>query len=88
MINSNRHQKDIGTTTSRQLKSAQKKKYTNRPKSKVKFTDDLILSDSIKYNDVAEVRSLLKKSSQNINLNKKNPSGIQNFILSEFECCK
>ena len=61
--------------TSQRFTTAKKPK-TNRPKSKVKFTDDLILSDSIKYNDVDEVRLMLRRASLNLNLNKINDSGL------------
>ena len=47
----------------------------NRPKSRVTFTDELILVDSIKYNDLDEVRATLKRSGRDINLDKKNNSG-------------
>ena len=47
----------------------------NRPKSRVTFTDELILVDSIKYNDLGEVRATLRRSGQDINLDKKNNSG-------------
>jgi hypothetical protein len=47
----------------------------NRPKSRVTFTDELILVDSIKYNDLDEVRATLKRSGHDINLDKKNNSG-------------
>ena len=47
-----------------------------RPKSKVTFTDELILEDSIKYKDLDEVRGTLKRAGDDTYLlNKKNSLG-------------
>lgn len=55
-----------------QYKSQQKDKKT---KPKVTFPDELIFLDSVKDNDVDEVRMLLRRASANIDINKMNNSG-------------
>lgn len=55
-----------------QYKSQQKDK---KAKPKVTFPDELIFLDSVKDNDVDEVRMLLRRASANIDINKMNNSG-------------
>lgn len=61
-------------------------KRPNRPKSRVTFTDELILADSIKYNDLDEVRATLKRSGQDINLDKKNNLGKRSTTFPNLVC--
>lgn len=46
-----------------------------KSKPKVKFTDELVFLDSIKDNDVASVRNMLRRASANIDINKINECG-------------
>ena len=45
------------------------------PKPKVKFPDELVFLDSVKENDVENVKSMLRRASANIDINKMNESG-------------
>jgi ankyrin repeat protein len=49
-------------------------------KPKVKFPDELVFLDSIKDNDVENVKQMLRRASLNVDLNKINDSGKTNFI--------
>jgi hypothetical protein len=66
--------------------SSMKSGKRNRPKSRVTFTDELILADSIKYNDLDEVRATLKRSGQDINLDKKNDLGKSSVTFQNLIC--
>ncbi len=56
-----------------QYKNQQKEQKQSKPK--VKFPDELVFLDSVKDNDVEEVRMLLRRASANIDVNKMNNSG-------------
>jgi len=47
-------------------------------KPKVKFPDELVFLDSIKGNDVENVKQMLRRASLNVDLNKINDSGNHN----------
>jgi len=47
-------------------------------KPKVKFPDELVFLDSIKDNDVENVKQMLRRASLNVDLNKINDSGKHN----------
>lgn len=59
------------------LNRQSKKKLNNNSSSikRVKFSDQILLVESIKDNDFESVKSLLKKKSSNIDINKINDSG-------------
>jgi len=60
-------------------------------KPKVKFPDELVFLDSVKDNDVEEVRLMLRRASANIDINKMNTSGKfkksskSSFLFTVFE---
>ena len=51
-------------------------KNSTSTKPKVKFPDELVFLDSVKENDVENVKLLLRRASANIDINKMNDSGI------------
>lgn len=55
--------------------SLQLKNPATKQKPKVKFPDELIFLDSVKDNDIDNVRHMLRRTSLKIDINKINDSG-------------
>lgn len=52
-----------------------------KTKPKVKFPDELIFLDNIKENNIKEIKTMLRRTSANLDINKINDTGIKLIII-------